>query len=125
MNYYNPTNPYIYQGPQMPVVNQQAQQIQNGGLVNVSNEAEARSYPVAPGNSVTFKDDSAAYIYVKTMGFSQLDAPVFKKFKLIEEPDPEETPDELETLKAEMKKLSNKVDTIKKSLSMLMEDKDE
>jgi hypothetical protein len=60
-------------------------QIQNGGFVSVRSEMEARNYPVAYGNSITFKDETAPYVYTKTMGFSQLDRPVFEKFKLVRE----------------------------------------
>lgn len=90
-NYYTP---YYYQPQQMqmqpqPQVQQQAQQqvpqIQNGGFVSVRNENEARGYPVAPGNSITFKDETAPYVYTKTMGFSQLDRPIFEKYKLVKE----------------------------------------
>lgn len=66
---------------------QQAQQIQNGGFVSVHNENEARNYPIAPGNSVTFKDENAPYVYTKTQGFSQLDRPVFEKYRLVKEED--------------------------------------
>ena len=41
-------------------------QIQNGGFISVRNEQEARNYPIAPGNSVTFKDENMPYVYVKT-----------------------------------------------------------
>lgn len=75
--------------PQQPVA--QPQQIQNGGFVFVQNENEARLYPVAPGNSVTFKDENAPFVYEKTMGFSQLDRPQFKKFRLVEEMDASQT----------------------------------
>lgn len=60
-------------------------QIQNGGLVSVRGRSEAQNYPVAPGNSVTFKDETAPYVYTKTMGFSQLDRPVFETFRLVKE----------------------------------------
>jgi hypothetical protein len=60
-------------------------QVQNGGFVSVPNEDAAKNYPVAPGNSVTFKDENAPYIYTKTMGFSQLDRPMFEKYKLVRE----------------------------------------
>lgn len=66
---------------------QQNQQIQNGGFVSVHNENEARNYPIAPGNSVTFKDENAPYVYTKTQGFSQLDRPVFEKYRLVKEED--------------------------------------
>lgn len=73
-------NPY-YQN--QPV--QQVQQIQTNGFVSVRNEMEARNYPVAYGNSVTFKDENAPYVYTKTMGFSQLETPRFEKYKLVKE----------------------------------------
>ena len=70
---------------------QQAQmqqpQIQNGGFIQVHDENEARNYPIAPGNSVTFKDENAPYVYTKTMGFSQLDRPIFEKYRLVKEED--------------------------------------
>lgn len=101
-SYYNPYqvyNPYQYQqNYQQPIQSniqpnfQQSQQpiqqqIQNGGFVSVHNENEARNYPIAPGNSVTFKDENAPYVYTKTQGFSQLDRPVFEKYRLVKEED--------------------------------------
>lgn len=77
-------NPYLQQ-PQQQTQTQQPQQIQNGGLVTVRSKTDAQNYPVAPGNSVTFKDESAPYVYVKTMGFSQLDRPTFEIFRLVRE----------------------------------------
>lgn len=65
--------------PQQPVPQQ------NGGFVSVRSESEARNYPVGYGNSVTFKDETAPYIYSKTMGYSQLDRPIFEKYKLVKE----------------------------------------
>lgn len=69
---------------------QQMQQptIQQSGFVPVRSEQEARSYPVAPGNSVTFKDENAPYCYVKTMGFNQLDQPTFERYRLVKEDTP-------------------------------------
>lgn len=64
---------------------QAAPQIQNNGLVIVKSVEEAMSYPVAPGNSVTFKDENKPYIYTKTLGFSQLDQPLFEVFRLEKE----------------------------------------
>ena len=64
-------------------------QVQNGGFVPVRSEAEARAYPVAPGTSITFKNETAPYCYTKTMGFSQLEAPRFEKYRLVKEDEPE------------------------------------
>lgn len=55
-NYYNVMNPF-YQ----PAQNQQAPQIQHSGFVVVQSEAEAKAYPVAPGNSVTFNEQGDIY----------------------------------------------------------------
>ena len=65
--------------------------MQSNGLVSVRSIDEALRYPVAPGNSVTFKDETAPYIYTKTMGFSQLDRPIFERFRLIKEDNQEES----------------------------------
>lgn len=94
-----------------PFYYQQPQQIQNGGLVSVRNITEARNYPVAAGNSVTFKDENSPYIYTKTMGFSQLDRPIFEVFRLVKEDvasEVEVKPDyrqEIDELKAEVERI--------------------
>ena len=77
-NYQQMLQQQLYSAPQQ-------QQIQNGGFVVVRSEEEARSYPVAPGHSVTFKNENEQYMYTKTMGFSQLDQPIFEKYRLIKE----------------------------------------
>lgn len=82
------TVPQQTQQMQQPIPNQ----IQNGGFVTVRSEAEARNYPVAPGNSVTFKHETAPYCYVKTLGFSQFEAPRFEKYKLVKEEDEQYVP---------------------------------
>lgn len=99
-NYYNQPNPYYQQMQQQQAVMQQqqaqAQQqqqmqqpaIQQSGFVLVQSEQEARSYPVAPGNSITFKDESQPFCYVKTMGFNQLDRPTFERYRLVKEDSP-------------------------------------
>lgn len=54
-------------------------------FVRVQNENEARSYPVAPGNSVTFVDEGLPYIYTKTADSSQLGTSHFEKYRLVKE----------------------------------------
>lgn len=76
---------YQQQLQNMQQSQQQNTQIQNGGFVIVKDINEAMNYPVAPGNSVTFKNENQPYIYTKTLGFSQLDQPIFEIFKLIKE----------------------------------------
>lgn len=132
-NYYYPN---YYQQPQpmmqQPQVQQQAPQIQNGGFVSVRNESEARAYPVAPGNSITFKDETAPYVYTKTMGFSQLDRPIFEKFKLVKEDvvetqnlpqnddsDKEAMSDTLSHLKAEIEDVRDEIDSIRDEINVI------
>lgn len=70
--------------PQQQAQMPQQSQIMNGGFVHVQSENDARQYPVAPGNSVTFIDDTQPFCYTKTMSTGQFDTPIFKKFKLVE-----------------------------------------
>lgn len=125
-NYYNPYQfgQQNYQPMTLP-----QQQIQNGGLVTIGSEEEARAYPVAPGNCVTFKQEGAPYLFVKTMGFSQFDTPTFKKYKLVEEgePDPERYANSAETeeLRTMYGKLSDQVKILKKTVKEFMESKED
>lgn len=78
---YNPYNPY----QQMMQYSQPTQS--TGSFVSVANEAVARNYPLAPGTSGTFINENEPYCYTKTMGLSQFDRPVFKRYRLVEETD--------------------------------------
>lgn len=80
--YYYPTQYNAYP-TQMNVA--PTQQVQNNVLVRVQNENEARMYPVAPGASVIFTDENAPYIYTKSVNMSQLDRPIFDKYRLVKE----------------------------------------
>ena len=88
MAYPNFTNQFYnnpYMGVPMPVAQNPApQQTQ---IIHVQNENQAREWSVALGNSVTFIDDNRPYCYTKSMGMSQLEPPVFKRFRLEEETD--------------------------------------
>jgi hypothetical protein len=83
--YQYPNFNQMYYQQQTQNIQQQTPQIQNGGFVFVKDINEARNYAVAPGNSVTFKIESQPYICTKTLGFSQLDQPIFEVFKLVKE----------------------------------------
>lgn len=120
-NYYN-SYPQYYPQPSMQPTLQQTQAtlpqtIQNSGFVSVRSEVEARNYPVAPGNSITFKDETAPYVYTKTMGFSQLDRPNFEKYKLVKEDIEDDyvidKPTVVEGIKEDIQKLWGEVDAIK------------
>lgn len=99
---------------------QQQMQIQNGGFVSVRSMEEALNYPVAPGNSVTFKDEVSPYVYTKTQGFSQLDRPVFEKYRLVKEENviqaekPAAGPEY--ALKSDMDALKEEIDALRKEM---------
>lgn len=136
---YNPylTNPYtgqqyfnvpqIQQPAQQPVQQNIQPQIQNGGLVSVRNIDEARNYPIAPGNSITFKDETAPYVYTKTMGFSQLDRPVFETYRLVKEDAPQEAEKQKTNnspayaLKSEYEAVKGEIEGLKSELESLKE----
>lgn len=114
--------PQYFQPQQMQMPMQQtqapAQQTQTG-FVSVRSEEEARNFPVAYGNSVTFKDENAPYIYTKTMGFSQLDRPIFDKYKLVKEEaeiqiQTPKTDPKFGDLEAEIGRLWQAIDDLKK-----------
>lgn len=60
-------------------------QQQQSSFVHVQSENEARSYPVAPNNSVTFIDENRPYLYTKTADASQLGGCRFEKYRLEKE----------------------------------------
>ena len=135
---YQPYTPYQtqFQPPQAPQMPQQVQQSQptQSGFIRVQNENEARMYPVAPGNSVVFVDETRPYCYTKTVDQSQLDRPKFEKYRLVKE---EDTPNiqptliveyaaksDLEPIWAEINALKEKV-TPKKVQAKKKEEDDE
>lgn len=119
-NYYNP----YFQQPQMNYQPQQVQpqpQIQNNGFISVPSEEVARNYPVAPGNSVTFKNENAPYVYTKTMGFSQLDRPIFERYKLVKEDIEEvpENPNSIDELREKIGELNVELDELRGELNAI------
>ena len=119
--YGNPYSPYQYNPYQQPqqAFSQQPQQIQqSNGFISVRSIEEAFNWPIAPGNSLTFKDESAPYIYTKTKGFSQLEPPVFERFRLVKEEGQEATQKPTEAFDAEgqIKSLWEEIEAIKSRL---------
>ena len=125
MNYYQPMySPQSYNQYQ-PQYQQPLQASISGNLISVHNEEEARMYPIQPGHSVTFKDENQPYIYTKTMSFSQLDRPVFEKYKLIKEEQPEPISAAVQdkyALKNDLADLVNKVMDLQEELLALKGD---
>lgn len=88
----------------------------NSGLISVRSEMEARNYPIAPGNSVIFKNENEPYIYTKTMGFSQLDHPVFERYRVVRE-EAQNAPEEPKTIEAD----TSSIDELKGEIEALRE----
>lgn len=112
--------PYYPYQQQYQQIQQQPMQIQNGGLVSVRGIEEARNYPVAPGNSVTFKDETSPYVYTKTQGFSQLDRPVFEKYRLVKEedaPDVQPNVHEQYALQSDLELIRKEIAELRKSMN--------
>ena len=76
-----------------PIYQNNNTQIQSGGLVSVRSMEEAYNYPVAPGNSITFKDETQPFVYTKTKGFSPLEQPVFERYRLVKVEEPPKPPE--------------------------------
>ena len=121
--------PYM-QNYQQPI--QQAQQIQDGGVVCVKDETAARNYPIAPGVSLTLIDEPRQHLFIKTMGFNQLEKPVFKKFQLIPENEnngdlsggiSEAVKDTSEDLKPQIEGLQREIEGIKAEIEKLKAEK--
>lgn len=125
-NYFGgyPASYQQYQAPNYQMTAQpQPMQIQNGGFVSVRSAREAFDYPVALGNSVTFKDETAPFIYVKTRGFNQLEEPTFEQFQLVKVDNSQKATEPAQTaspeyaLKVDITALQNEIDLLKKKVS--------
>lgn len=136
MTTYNPyyVNPYYQQQQQMQQIQQSQPQIQNGGFVNVRSETEARNYPVAPGSSITFFNETQPYCYKKTMGFSPLDHPTFERYKIVKEEVAEEQQTEntepawksdFDSFQAQLDDLRKEVQTLKNRAKTTAKKKEE
>lgn len=89
MNYPFYQNPGVYpnfsQQPQQNQVNATQPIMPKADMpmeffVPVANENVARNYPVGYGHTVVFKDENSPRMYVKAMGYSQLESPIFEKY---------------------------------------------
>ena len=125
--------PQSYQQNTQSYPQQNQHQIQNGGFMVVPSEDMARTYPVAPGNCVTFKIEGKPIVMEKSMGFSQLEAPRIDRYRLVREEDapneqnlPQNAPksseaenESIEELKGQIKALNEELDDVKKRLHEL------
>ena len=93
--------------------------MQNGGFISIPNENMVATYPVAPGNCVTFKVEGQPIVLEKSMGFSQLESPRIERYRLVKEDYVEETSqnetktNELEEIKSDIERLWDEIDALK------------
>lgn len=128
-------SPYGYYPSQTQQVQQNTQpqpqmQIQNGGFVVVRSEQEVYNYPISLGSCITFKIEGQPIVMEKIMGFSQLEAPRIKRYRLVEEEvqnEPQKSADSevfdtkdinttIDSLKAEIKAIYGEIEGIKDKL---------
>jgi len=84
----------------------------------------AVNYPIAPNNTIIFRDELEPYIYVKSMGYSPLDKPVMDIYKK-EEPistqeatsNTKEDNSTIEKIQDDIKAILDDIDGIKKKLN--------
>jgi len=103
-NFYNPN---YYQ----PVIqHQQPPQVQSS-FMSVPSEDVVNTYPVAPGNCVTFKIEGKPIILEKSMGFSQFESPKIERYRIVKEEPilPVEEPKDNETIKLSFEELKSKI----------------
>ena len=94
---------------QMPMYQQKPQT----GFVVVGTEEEALRYPIAPGNSITFKVENQPVILEKIMGFSQLDSPQVRRYRIVEEEPPKEENKDVSRLDERMSEIEHEIERIK------------
>jgi len=105
--------PY-YQFPQFPQQLQvQQPQKPQPGFVVMPTEQDAMKYPIAPGNSITFKIENQPIMIEKTMGFSQFDSPVVKRYRIVEEDAPAPEPSPEFALKGDIDRIESEIEKIK------------
>ena len=105
---------YPYQFPQFQQIPQVPQVPQNS-IVAVRTEEEAQRYPIAPGNSIMFKIENQPVIIEKIMGFSQLESPQIRRYRLIEE-EPQPQVVEEYALKADLAKIEEEINALRDML---------
>ena len=124
-NFYNPN----YYQPMMQHQQAQPTQVQSS-FMSVPSEDVVNTYPVAPGNCVTFKIEGKPIILEKSMGFSQFESPKIERYRIVKEEPilPVEEPKNDETIKLSFEELKSKIellenvtDGLKKEIAELRE----
>lgn len=128
MNYQNYYPNYLqnyqtsYQAPQAQASPQATQE--QSAFISVQDEQQARNWPIAPGASLTFKNEKEPYIYTKTAGLSQFEQPVFEKYRITKEEDPK-VDDVKAELTSSISDINSQIEEIKDAYRLLKSEIDD
>ena len=118
------SQPQMQLQPQQAQVQQQSDQLNNGGLIVVSSEDDVKKYPVAPGNLVTFRIENQPILIEKSMSRSQFDTPQYTKYTLSKadmtednSPTVSESSSELAEIKKIIEHIDVQIDVLKDNYS--------
>ena len=125
--YYQPYGGYAQQNyyQQTPQQQSMMQSQSQTSFVSIPNEDMVNTYPVGPGNCVTFKVEGKPIMIEKSMGFSQFDSPKIKRYRIVEEESlPVKTDsqeDKSTVVYVEKSEFDKIIDSIKKDIEDLKE----
>lgn len=114
------SNAFPTQQNALPTQQNVQPQIQNGGFISIPNEEMVKTYPVAPGNCVTFKIEGKPIVMEKSMGFSQFDSPKIDRYRLVKEEveaeEVKETVNDYDEIRTNISELWGAIDDIRSSM---------
>ena len=92
-------------------------------FMSIRGKEIAINYPIAPNNTIIFRDELEPYIYVKSMGYSPLDKPVIDIYRreepnLAQESTPKVKEDNstIEKMQDDIKAIFDDIEGIKKKI---------
>ena len=114
--YYPQNNNFMYPQYRQEQLNQVYANSYNSNCIFVKDRNEAEMWQVAPGNKLIFEDQNGINFYVKSLGFSPNDRPVFKVYKR-ENPLKDEFEKYQSSTKLEMDSLRSSIEELKELIS--------
>ena len=122
-----PNNNYMMPQYRQEQLNQVYANSYNSNCIFVKDRNEAEMWQIAPGNKLIFEDQNGINFYVKSLGFSPNDRPIFKVYKREDyvEPVNENLQAEQNPLKDEFEKYQSstklEIDNLRTSIEELKE----
>lgn len=115
-------------GPQPSIIQERTSiPMQPSVIVPIESIDKAKQYPTAPGNTVFLKDMDGKHLYVKSMGYTQFDNPIFDvyiredEYNIVDAPSKDDRPISLtkEDLEYAMNDINHRLDRIQGSFEDL------